>query len=251
VEGRRTDCPHAVGPNRKNRRVFRVRVRTIFFVASFHRYRKEAHTMSQRTTEEVLRDHLQCRQNRDIEADLSRNYAEDVVLLTMEGVYRGHDGVRANGAELRDYLGSADFAFPVIRTADRFAFIEWRAHHDGKRVCNGAESYVIEDGKSVREMIRYVVRQAEESVAEKDEGWPEPSVKRHSDAEPPRYSVEFMDDKGETLVVECMDTEADGEEDRRQHVIAHARRLARQVGSGEDRQWEAMPPRREAMPPRT
>jgi len=110
-----------------------------------------------RTTEEVLRHHLACRQAGDLEADLRHNYAPEIVVLTMEGVYRGYDGVRSNAQTLRGYLGGARFTFPVFRIADRFALLEWRAEHEGRAVYDGADSFVVEGGLIVCQTIRYTV----------------------------------------------------------------------------------------------
>ena len=43
-----------------------------------------------RSGAEVLDDHLRESQTGSIEDDLARNYAEDVVILTGRGIYRGH-----------------------------------------------------------------------------------------------------------------------------------------------------------------
>lgn len=47
-----------------------------------------------RTAREVIEDHLNLSKNGTIDEDLQRNYAEDVLLLTTYGIYRGHDGLR-------------------------------------------------------------------------------------------------------------------------------------------------------------
>lgn len=52
------------------------------------------HTAVTRTTRQVLEDHLSLRQMGDIEADLARNFADDVVVLTSRGEFRGKDEVR-------------------------------------------------------------------------------------------------------------------------------------------------------------
>jgi ribosomal protein S13 len=46
-----------------------------------------------RSTREVLDDHLRLAQEWDLEADLERNFSENIVLLTSFGVYRGIEGV--------------------------------------------------------------------------------------------------------------------------------------------------------------
>lgn len=45
--------------------------------------------MPSRSTREVLEDHLRLRREGDLEEDLARNYAEDVVLLCKHGVFKG------------------------------------------------------------------------------------------------------------------------------------------------------------------
>src|SRR3712207_1776543 len=69
--------------------------------------------MTVRSAAEVFDDHLRLRQEADLENDLARNYAEDVVLLTGFGVFRGHDGVRAAAARLRRQVPGSSYAYRV------------------------------------------------------------------------------------------------------------------------------------------
>jgi hypothetical protein len=201
-----------------------------------------------RTTEEVLRDHLRCRQAGDLATDIVQNYAEDVVILTMEGVFRGADGIRQNSAELRGYFKDAKFSFPVVRTAGRFAFIEWRAETPDARSTDGSDSFVIENGRIVCQTVRYtVVRNSgrERPLFPPDGRHRMPSfesrVTRLNDMGSSRFRVEFIGDKGESVAVECVAPQTDGGEPSREQVIEAARRLAREVAE----------PGREAAPERT
>src|SRR5262245_26710111 len=63
----------------------------------------------QRSTRDVLEDHLRRRGKREVEGDITRNYAEDVVLLTGFGVLRGHEGVRRSAQLLREQLPCARY----------------------------------------------------------------------------------------------------------------------------------------------
>lgn len=47
-----------------------------------------------RTAKEVLDDHLNLSKNGTIKEDLKRNYAENVILLTTHGTYKGHEGLK-------------------------------------------------------------------------------------------------------------------------------------------------------------
>jgi hypothetical protein len=92
--------------------------------------------LSSRTAQEVLDDHLNLAENwggevgfeRGLEEDLRRNSTEDIVII-----YRAVEG--------------------------RMAFLEWAYEDDKVRVRDGADSYLIENGKIVAQTIYYTVEQ--------------------------------------------------------------------------------------------
>jgi hypothetical protein len=111
-----------------------------------------------RTTWEVFEDHLTTAATGDVEADIARNYAPDVVLLTGIGVLHGHDGVRRSRSVLRDDVGDATYEY-VTKLVDReAAFLEWRAQTDAIEIDDGADSFVIRDGLIRIQTIHYSVR---------------------------------------------------------------------------------------------
>lgn len=112
----------------------------------------------QRTAREVLDDHLRQSKDGSLEDDLARNYAEDVVLLTGRGVYRGHDGVRELTRLLREQLPDAEFEYRTTLVEGEVAYLAWGARADGASVDDGADSYVIRNGRIVAQTIHYVVR---------------------------------------------------------------------------------------------
>src|SRR3954468_12882340 len=56
--------------------------------------------LSSRSTREGLADHLRLADEGAVEEDLASNVAEDVVMLTGRGVFRGHEGVRELARQL-------------------------------------------------------------------------------------------------------------------------------------------------------
>jgi hypothetical protein len=114
--------------------------------------------MRNRSAETVLQDHLRESQLGSVEDDLERNYAEDVVLLTGRGVYRGHDGVRELNRMLMEELPEARFEYRTRLVHGEMGFLEWAARADGARVDDGADSYLIRGGKIVAQTIHYTVR---------------------------------------------------------------------------------------------
>lgn len=204
-----------------------------------------------RSVKDVLENHLDCRQTGDLEGDLERNYAPDVVLMTMEGVFRGHDGVRENAERLRYYFPQARFSFPEKKVADRFAFIEWRAEHEDAETRDGSDTFVIENGRIVCQTIRYTVhsssgdRMADAAAEEQWREQPPPAelapdaedavrVIRHPGGAEPRYAVEFIGERGQSITVECIGR-ADGQSvDLRADAIRAAREALDTILHGSD-----------------
>ncbi len=114
--------------------------------------------LSRRSAREVLDDHLRLAAAWDFETDVARNFSDDIVLLTGYGIYRGLDGLRAKVQLLADQLPNGRWNYTNIMAEGELGFLEWTAEADnGARVEDGADSYLIRDGK-IREMtIHYTV----------------------------------------------------------------------------------------------
>ena len=110
-----------------------------------------------RTTTEVFEDHLAKRLAGDVEGDIRDNYAKDVIFLTGTGAFEGHDGVKKSAAELDAYVGNIPYEYNHTLIKDKYAFLEWTAKGKNKEVLDGADSFVIEDGKIVLQTIHYTV----------------------------------------------------------------------------------------------
>lgn len=114
--------------------------------------------MSDRTAREVLDDHLRLAAEWDFETDLRRNFAEDIVLLTGYGVYRGLEGVREKVRLLDRQLPGGRWTYRTILAEGELGFLEWTAEADnGARVEDGADSYLIREGRIRAMTIHYTV----------------------------------------------------------------------------------------------
>lgn len=111
-----------------------------------------------RTPDEVLEDHLHRAGSGDVEGDIAANYSDDIVLLTGIGVLSGHDGVRRSRAVLADDLPGGHFEYLTTLVVDEFAFLEWRGQAPDVHVEDGADSFVIRQGRIVMQSIHYTVR---------------------------------------------------------------------------------------------
>lgn len=120
-----------------------------------------ANGIPNRSAEAVLGDHLRESRSGSVEDDLKRNYAEDVVLLTGRGLFRGHEGVRELARVLLEELPNPRFEYQTRLVHGEVGFLEWTARADHARVEDGADSYLIRGGKIIVQTIHYTVEQTD------------------------------------------------------------------------------------------
>ncbi len=110
-----------------------------------------------RTTREVFEDHLRLASAGDVDADLARNVAEDIVLLTGRGVFRGHDGVLLLARQLMSEIPSGRWTYVTTLFEGPMAFLEWTVDEGPFRIRDGADSYLVERGRIRMQTIHYTV----------------------------------------------------------------------------------------------
>lgn len=110
-----------------------------------------------RSAREVFEDHLRTGTEGTVEQDIDRNYASTVAILSADGVRHGHDGLRAQAEKLQSELPNCTFHYGTQLVEGEIAFPEWTAEADGARVRDGADSYLIRDGRIVAQTIHYTV----------------------------------------------------------------------------------------------
>ena len=113
-----------------------------------------------RPAQEVFEDHLREGREGTVESDFARNYSEDLVVLTSQGVYRGRKGLMYLADLLRKELPEAQFEYRTSLVEGDVAFLEWTARADGAMVDDGADSFVIRDGRIVAQTIHYTVQRS-------------------------------------------------------------------------------------------
>jgi hypothetical protein len=109
----------------------------------------------QRTTSEVFEDHLRLRQSGDLEEDLRRNFAEDVVLLTGNSNERGHAAIRVSFRRLREQMPDGRFQYLARQVSGPYALLIWKGRSSRFDVYDGADTFVIEGGKIRLQTIHY------------------------------------------------------------------------------------------------
>lgn len=110
-----------------------------------------------RSAQEVFDDHLARADRDDVEGDIAANFAADCVLLTTYGRFDGHDGVRAAAELLAQQVPDARYEYTQRTTHGDVAFLEWTASGRGAVVRDGADSFLIRDGRVQVMTIHYTV----------------------------------------------------------------------------------------------
>src|SRR5690606_17653077 len=101
--------------------------------------------------------HLRLADEGDLEGDLARNVAEDIVVFYEDGIYHGHAGVRQLAELLMQQLPNGSFEYSVKSVAGEFAFLEWTGRSATSIILDGADSFCIRDGKIIAQTIHYRV----------------------------------------------------------------------------------------------
>ena len=133
--------------------------------------------LSNRTSQEVLDEHLNLAEDwgaedggaepiteeaieQAVEEDMRRNVSEEIVILINRGTFRGYEGVRQLARMLIEELPEhRSFEYTYKAVEGRMGFLEWTYEDANVRVKDGADSYLIEDGKIVAQTIHYTVEQ--------------------------------------------------------------------------------------------
>jgi hypothetical protein len=114
-----------------------------------------------RSTAEVFDDHLARADRGDVEGDIVANFTPDCVLLTTYGRFDGHEGVRAAAALLADQAPEAKYFYSQRAVHGEIAFLEWTAVARGVLVSDGADSFLIRDGRIQVMTIHYTIEPEE------------------------------------------------------------------------------------------
>lgn len=115
-----------------------------------------------RSTEEVFEDHLRLRAEGKLEEDLARNYDHQVVLLTSNSKMSGHDALRVSAQRLREQLPGAHFSYHVRQVQGAYALLIWSAKSSRFDAVEGADSFVIKNGKIAFQSIHYTLQSSDE-----------------------------------------------------------------------------------------
>ncbi|HEX3018872.1 MAG TPA: hypothetical protein VHP36_01155 [Chitinispirillaceae bacterium] len=111
-----------------------------------------------RSTKEVFDSHLLYTLDWDIDTDIEINYAADCFLLSSYGAYYGSEGIRKAFSVLESQIPEADILYSNKTVHNDIAFLEWQAESDDAFIDDGADTFIIRNGKIVSQTMHYTIR---------------------------------------------------------------------------------------------
>ncbi|MFE5604454.1 nuclear transport factor 2 family protein [Streptomyces coelicoflavus] len=108
-----------------------------------------------RTPQEVFADHSTRLGTGDLDL-ISRNYTEDAVFVTPDGIRTGRAGVQEGIGRLLSDLPDADWQL-TPRFAGDVLFLQWTAAGAGHEVTDGVDTFVFLDGLISAQTVRYTL----------------------------------------------------------------------------------------------
>lgn len=111
--------------------------------------------MATRTPEEVFAHHGNALGAEDLE-DIVGDYADDAILIVQKQVYRGRDGAREVFTQLLSDVPQAQWELDTV-FADDVLYLEWKATGGGRRVEDGIDTFIFQDGMIRVQTVVYTV----------------------------------------------------------------------------------------------
>lgn len=109
----------------------------------------------ERSSEEVIADHLEKRRQGRLEEDIEENYGEGSLMLTPAGVFHGDEGARHEAEVRREALPGAEYDYEVVQMSGDVALLSWTARDGGAARAEGVETVEVRDGRIVLNTVHY------------------------------------------------------------------------------------------------
>jgi len=97
-----------------------------------------------------------------LEEDIPRKYADDVVLLHRLRVFRGHERMRRSVGILYEQFSCGRYQDRTKRVEGKMAFLEWVARCPAAKAEDGADSFLVRNGRIAVQTIHYIVCRLEQ-----------------------------------------------------------------------------------------
>ncbi len=114
--------------------------------------------MAARTPEEVFAHHGQSLGAENLE-EIIADYSDDAILIVQKQVYRGKDGARQVFTQLLSDVPQAQWELDQTFAED-VLYLEWKATGGGRKIEDGVDTFIFEDGMIRVQTVVYTVQAA-------------------------------------------------------------------------------------------
>lgn len=111
--------------------------------------------MAARTPEEIFGHHGNALGAEDLD-DIVSDYADDAILVVNKRVFRGKDGARQVFTQLLSDVPQAKWDLDTV-FADNVLYLEWKATGGGRKIEDGIDTFIFEDGMIKVQTVVYTV----------------------------------------------------------------------------------------------
>ncbi len=109
-----------------------------------------------RTTDQVLLHHRDALLNGDFPA-LMADYADDAVLLTMDGAFTGKAAIQGFFANSMSSMPNLKLSFTGHAVHGDLVLVTWAGDSDVATIPQGADTFIIQDDKIRRQTVWFTV----------------------------------------------------------------------------------------------
>ncbi|NLW33828.1 MAG: nuclear transport factor 2 family protein [Fibrobacter sp.] len=110
-----------------------------------------------RSTKDVFESHILLVVDWNFDVDIEKNYSRDCVLISSYGTFYGKEGIKKAVALRESQIPEASFLYTTKSWYGEVAFLEWQADSDKTYVDDGADTFIIKNGKIVIQTRHYTV----------------------------------------------------------------------------------------------
>ena len=112
--------------------------------------------MAPRNPEEIFAHHGKSLGAEDLE-EIVADYSDDAILIVQKQVYRGKDGARQVFTQLLSDVPQATWELATV-FADDVLYLEWKATGGGRKVEDGIDTFIFQDGMIRVQTVVYTVQ---------------------------------------------------------------------------------------------
>ena len=103
-----------------------------------------------RSTQQVVEDHMSALNSGDI-AEIMADYADDAVLLTLDGGFVGKEAIGAFFSGALQGMSNFELSTGAVAVEGDMLLVQWSAESDTVSIPEGVDTFIVRDDKIQRQ----------------------------------------------------------------------------------------------------